>query len=45
MKDKINISLIDHINYNPFKIYIEAISPTMEISELIRDYYSGLKKD
>jgi hypothetical protein len=44
LKDRSNFSIIDHINYNPLKIYIGSISPTMELSGLIRDYHSGKKR-
>ena len=37
-------SLIEHINYNPLKIFIGSDSPTMELSGLVRDYQRGIEQ-
>jgi hypothetical protein len=42
--DRDKFSLIEHINYNPLKIFIGSNSPTMELSGLVRDYQRGIEK-
>jgi hypothetical protein len=43
MKDRNKFSLLEHVNYNPLKIYIGSDSPTMEFSGLIRNYRRGIE--
>jgi hypothetical protein len=42
--DRNKFSLIEHINYNPLKIFIGSDSPTMDLSGLVRDYQRGIEQ-